>query len=165
MRFFLVGYMASGKSTVAKRLARQLNLDFFDLDTYIEATYQKSIDSIFKKEGEAAFRIIEHNCLQILLKQDNYVLALGGGTPCFYNNMDIINAQGKSIYIKMSIQSLADRLIHAKKKRPLIQQHNKQELTTYIAAHLYEREKFYLQAHYVIKGENLNILTLQNLIG
>lgn len=164
MRIFLMGYMGCGKSTAGKQLANKLHLNFLDLDKYIEQNYRQSIPTIFRNEGEEKFRELEHLSLQELLKQDNYVLSLGGGTPCFYNNMDLIKKSGISVYLKMSVQSLVNRLIHAKNPRPLIKEMTERELEEYISAHLPIREHYYSMADYTIKGENLNMGELELLI-
>lgn len=156
--------MGCGKSTVGKRLANRLHLTFLDLDSSIEKNYRQPISSIFANKGEEKFRELEHDCLKTILEQDDYVLALGGGTPCFYDNMELINKSGSSIYIQMSVKSLADRLIHAKRSRPLIEKMTEKEMQEYISSHLPIRENYYLKAHYTVKGEDLNIEELESLI-
>jgi shikimate kinase len=157
MRIFLIGYMASGKSTAGKKLASKLGMKFIDLDEYIETEYGKSIEDIFSGEGEERFRELEHRYLQKVSTQDNTVFSLGGGTPCFYNNMELINKNGTSIYFKMSADALAHRLANAKKKRPKIAGMNEEQLKTFIHNDVDKREIFYLQAHYKVKAKDLDI--------
>src|SRR5688500_7831796 len=110
MKIFLLGYMGCGKSSAGKKLANKLGFEFIDLDEMIEKQYQKSVSEIFETEGENKFREYEHNCLKGLLDKENIVISLGGGTPCYYNNMELINTHGTSIYLKMSTEVLASRL-------------------------------------------------------
>lgn len=157
MKIFLIGYMGSGKSTAGKKLASKLGLTFLDLDEYIETEYGKTISEIFDTEGEEKFRELEHLYLKKVLTFDNIVLSLGGGTPCFYNHMELLNNSGLTVYLKMSVDALASRLLNAKKKRPLIENMNESELKDFIEANLVKREPFYLQAHYKVKAKNLDI--------
>jgi shikimate kinase len=156
-RIVLVGFPGAGKSTVGKALARKTGLTFLDLDQEMERNYHSSISIFLEKFGEAFFRKCENEMLQKLLQQDNIVLATGGGTPCFYNAMSLINEKATSIYIKLSEESLFVRLMQAKKKRPLITQSTPEELKDYIKKTLKIREPFYRQAHIITKGESINI--------
>lgn len=157
MKLFLIGYMGSGKSTAGKKLAAKLGLGFLDLDEYIEKEYGKTIAEIFETEGEERFRELEHLYLKKVMEMDNIVLSLGGGTPCFYNHMEMINNNGISIYFKMSADALANRLMNAKKERPLIKNMSASELKEFITSSLEKRETFYLQAQYKVKAKDLNI--------
>jgi len=146
----LIGYMASGKSTLGKILADRLNFKFIDLDDFIESKERCSINDIFKQKGEIYFRKIETNYLKELLETDNkLILSLGGGTPCYGNNLELIqNSQGtKSIYLKASIPVLIERLEKEKAKRPIIAHiETKDLLTEFVAKHLFERSPFYEKA-------------------
>ena len=157
MKIFLIGYMGSGKSTAGKKLASKLGLTFLDLDDYIESEYGKTIPEIFEKEGEEKFRELEHLYLKKVLSFDNIVISLGGGTPCFYNHMELLNNSGLTVYLKMSVDALATRLVNAKKKRPLIQDMSEFDLKNFISTNLSKREPFYLQSHYKVKAKNLDI--------
>lgn len=157
MKIFLTGYMGSGKSTAGKKLANKLNFAFVDLDEFIESECGQSIPEIFAEKGENEFRAIEHNALKKLMNRENIVLSCGGGTPCYYGNMELMNNNGITIYLKMSADTLASRLLNAKGKRPLIEGKSESELREYIAAHLEKREDFYHQAQYTVKGKNLNV--------
>lgn len=157
MKIFLIGFMGCGKTTVGKKLAHQLGFNFLDLDEYIERSHGKSISEIIETGGEEKFRALESACLKEIVASDNTVIATGGGTPCFNNNMELINNKGISVYLKMSVDGLANRLGNAKTMRPLIKGLSEDELKNYILNKLTEREIFYLQAHYKVKAKNLNV--------
>lgn len=147
MNIVLVGYMASGKSAVGKLLSSQLKLKHIDLDDFIEKKEQLSISEIFKKKGEVYFRKKETEYLKELLKKsDNYCISTGGGTPCYGNNMEIIQKFATSIYLKTSIHEIYKRLKFAKNKRPLIAHLSNDSLLEFIGKHLFERAPFYQKA-------------------
>lgn len=149
--------MGSGKSTVGKKLAKELKYTFVDLDLEIESTLLKNVSEIFEQFGENYFREIETNCLQKIISTTNKaVVSLGGGTVCFNNNIAEIKKNGCLIYLQLDPKSLHNRLIHSKQKRPLIQNLNSAELLPYIESKLLEREKYYLASHIVINGFNIN---------
>ena len=158
MNVILIGYMASGKSTIGKILANQLHYDFIDLDDYIEKKEQTSIVNIFKSKGEIYFRKLETAYLKAVLKdKNNVVLSLGGGTPCYGNNMDVIlnDTNSKSIYLKTGIPALVSRLKNEKSKRPLIAHIETDDLLTeFIGKHLFERSQFYNLAETKITTDN-----------
>lgn len=160
MILVLIGYMASGKSTLGKVLATKLNYSFIDLDDYIEEEEKKSVNDIFKTKGEIYFRRQETNYLKnILSSKNNLVLSLGGGTPCYSGNMEIIiEAENvTSIYLKASIPTLVERLKTEKSKRPLIAHIKTDELLAeFIGKHLFERTQFYNQAQVTISTDNKN---------
>ena len=108
--------MGSGKSTIGRLLARQMKLDFIDFDKYIEDETKKTISEIFEAYGESKFREMEHEFLKKLLEKDNVVIYLGGGTPCFHNNIDIINKSGTSVFLDVDVDTLVERLSKEKKK-------------------------------------------------
>lgn len=153
---FLIGYMGSGKSTAGRKLSRSMGYFHFDLDEEIEKLAGKSISLIFSEEGEDAFRLLEHSVLASLTRRKNVVVSTGGGTPCFYNNLQLMNESGVTVYIKMKPESLAKRLQSAKIKRPLLEQVVHTDLTAFITEHLSRREDFYTRAHLTIKGESLD---------
>jgi shikimate kinase len=159
---FLIGYMGSGKSTNGRKLARSIGYFHFDLDEEIEKLVGKSIDQIFSEEGEDAFRLLEHSVLVSLTNRKNIVVSTGGGTPCYFNNMQLMKVAGVVVYIKMKPESLAKRLQSSKVKRPIIVRAQAGDLSAFITQHLAQREDFYKQAHLTIKGENLDFETLQN---
>jgi shikimate kinase len=156
-RLFLTGYMGSGKSTLGEKLASKLNYNFIDLDKFIEAEYQQTIPEIFSTKGESEFRAMENNSLKKLIEKDNLIIACGGGTPCYYNNMELMNNNGITVYIKMSVDTLISRLLVAKEKRPLIENKTEAELRAFVSRQLEKREDFYHQAQYTVKGKDLNV--------
>ena len=164
MRIYLIGYMGSGKSTAGKELAKKLGMDFSDLDQFIESEYGLTIEEIFDKKGEDEFRKIEYNALKLFLEKDNIVVSVGGGTPCFYDSMDLMNNNGVTVYLKMSVDSLSNRLMNAKKKRPLIRDMSEFDLKNFITSNLEKREPFYLKAQYKVKGKNLVVNELAEFI-
>ncbi|MFD2567707.1 shikimate kinase [Pseudotenacibaculum haliotis] len=153
MKIILLGYMGSGKTTIGKQLSKKVYAPFYDLDHYIESREGASISEIFKTKGEIYFRKIEHTYLKEFLQEnDSYVLSLGGGTPCYAGNMDIIlqEESAHSIYLQASIPTLKERIQRNKEKRPLVASLSDEKLTEYIAKHLFERRAFYEKAKHTI---------------
>lgn len=148
--------MGSGKSTIGKLLSDQLKLDFIDLDKYIEHETGKSITEIFAQNGEAGFRVMEHDYLKKVVTKDNMVVSLGGGTPCFHNNIDLINKNGTSVYLDVDLDVLTKRLSKEKNDRPLIKNLNDTELKSFIERNLEKRETIYKQASIIIKVKTLD---------
>ena len=163
-RVFLIGYMGSGKSTVGKKLAKKMNYSFVDLDYYIEKKHSKNISDIFSDRGEEVFRKLERDSLVEVIKMDNVVISLGGGTPCFFDNLQRIQENGISIYLKMPAQALLNRLNNAKIERPLLKGMGDNEKMEFIQQQLGERERYYLRAHLIFNAFNPNIDLLQELI-
>ena len=159
MKILLLGYMASGKSTIGKQLAKKLYLPFIDLDDYIIAKEKMEVSTIFKEKGEIYFRLIEHKYLQEILNSDkDVVLSLGGGTPCYADNIKLITESNAiSIYLKGSIQLIVERLKHEKNQRPLVANLEDEKLTEFIAKHLFERQAFYQQATFSIPIDNKSL--------
>ncbi|MCM0688672.1 shikimate kinase [Barnesiella sp. B2-R-119] len=145
---FLVGYMAAGKTTLGRRAAQLLNVEFIDLDDYIESRYRKRISDLFAERGEEGFRDIERRMLHEVAEFDNVLVATGGGTPCFFDNMEYMRHRGVTIYLAASVQTLCRRLSHAKVKRPLVAGKTPEELYEYITEMLNRRESYYRQADY-----------------
>lgn len=148
----LIGYMGSGKSTVGKVLARELEIDFIDFDDYIEAKESQSIPDIFKAKGEVYFRKKETFYLDELLdKKPNAVISLGGGTPCFGTNMETITASSPDVfYLKLSVDTLLNRLRPEKANRPLIKDIADEDLSDFIRKHLFERNYYYLKSPHIV---------------
>lgn len=157
----LLGYMGSGKSAVGKKLATHTNALFIDLDAYIEEKEGKKIADIFAEKGEIYFRKLESKYLkEVLLTEENIVLSLGGGTPCFAGNMEVVNLSVNtvSLYLQTSIATLAERLFPERQKRPLISHiETKEMLTEFIGKHLFERLSFYTLASHSISTDNKDI--------
>lgn len=155
MRIFLIGFMGCGKSTMGRALASKLNLTFIDLDTFLEEKYFKTIPQIFAEEGEESFRRKERNVLEEVCSFDNVILATGGGAPCFFDNMDLMNESGFCVFLDVDISSLVNRLIHAKTERPLIKGKSPEELHIFIEGLLAKRRPFYEKARYILKGSEI----------
>ena len=149
--------MGSGKTLVSKELSILNNFKIFDLDTEISKQNNRSITEIFKEKGEIFFRKTEKEVLEkILSSEKNIILSLGGGTPCYYNNIDSINEKTISVFLKTNVKTLAQRLSSEKDKRPLIQNISNEDLPEFIAKHLFERNPFYNQAKITINTDNLS---------
>jgi shikimate kinase len=155
-RYFLIGYMGSGKTTYGKLLTKSLNLSFIDLDVFIENKQKKSINQLFEEIGEDGFRKIERVALHEVSELENVIVATGGGTPCYFENMEYMNAHGETIYLRTSVRELRDRLKMSKSKRPLIQSKDLKELEEFIADHLEKRERFYLKSKFILDTDDLN---------
>jgi shikimate kinase len=158
MKIYLIGFMASGKTTVGLELAKKLNYEFIDLDVYIEQKHNKTIKQIFEQKGEDHFRTLENEALREVSSIDgNILIASGGGTSCFYNSIDYMNKTGLTIYIKVDVGELVSRLIESKTDRPLLWGKTPQELNNYILRVLNEREKYYEKAKITIESLNTSI--------
>lgn len=155
-RIILVGYMGSGKTTVGRQLAMALGVSFYDLDWYIEIRYRRSVSQIFREDGEEHFRQLEYNMLHEVAEFEDVVLSCGGGTPCYFDNMQYMNSLGETVYLKASPEVLAAHLKMARVERPLIKNKSGEELLTYIRESLSEREPFYMQAKHVINVDLLD---------
>jgi len=165
MRIFLIGFMASGKSSVGKKLAKKVDLPFVDLDDYIEEKYNSTIRLLIYEKGMDTFREIEKNSLDELIhKYKDVVISTGGGTPCFFDNMNVMNEKGRTIYLEVDIPTLVDRLMHAKKDRPLIWGKTKEDLTVYATDLLAKRKADYEKAQFKVNGKNLKIESLIDLV-
>ena len=154
-RVFLIGYMGVGKTTIGKLLSKELGVEFIDLDRYIENRYRKTIAQIFEQKGENGFRKIEHEMLREVATFQNVLISTGGGTPCFYDNMEMMNKQGITVYIKASVKELSARLLASKNVRPLIRDKTPQELKEFITQHFAERTVYYSQAEIVYENKQL----------
>ncbi|KAB7529612.1 AAA family ATPase [Flagellimonas olearia] len=159
MRIVLMGYMASGKSSVGRLLARDLQMEFVDLDDYIEEEQQKSVKSIFSEHGEIFFRKLEHKMLsQVLDGKENLILSTGGGTPCYSGNMDtILEKSDHSIYLQLSIPALVERLKKEKEQRPLVRNIEDTDLPEFVGKHLFERRTYYAQAKHIVECDGKNL--------
>lgn len=148
-RIILIGYMGAGKTTLGKILARSLNLEFIDLDWYIENRFHQSVNQLFATRGEEGFRKIEQNMLHEVAEFEDVVISAGGGTPCFFDNMEYMNQQGVTVYLKATPETLRTHLRMGKQKRPLIAQKNDKELDAFIRESLDKRESYYNQARLI----------------
>jgi len=151
----LLGYMASGKSAVARVLSAISNLEYTDLDTVISQKENMSIQDIFKRKGEIYFRKKESFYLnEILSQKSDIIVALGGGTTCYGENMELINQKATSFFINTPLKILVNRLLSEKTTRPLVSDLNDSDLMEFVAKHLFERMSFYEKAHYTIAAAN-----------
>lgn len=149
----LIGFMGAGKSTLGAQLAGVLGLAFIDLDKEVEASAGMTIREIFGGKGESYFRELERKVMADLLsREEPAVIALGGGTPCFFDNIDFINKHSHSIYLKCSPETLLLRLKNDRKERPLLAEKTQDELLGYIRAKLEEREGFYQMACWTVES-------------
>lgn len=153
MKYYLVGYMYSGKSTFGRRLATERGMGFLDLDQAFEERYHYTVPRFFAQFGEQAFRKLESQLLRSTANLDNMVIATGGGTPCYSGNMDFILANGTAIYLQMSIEDLVVRALRSHNPRPLMRGLSESDMRTKIASQLKEREVFYRRAQIVLDGK------------
>lgn len=163
-RVFLVGFMGSGKSTIGKYIANDMKWEFIDMDNYFEKKHNCTIKEYFAKYGEDQFRVAENEVVKELSTAENAVIATGGGAPCYYDNMDIMNSAGATIYINVEPEDLANRLSKAKSKRPLLANKSDEELLDYIKSKLGEREEHYRKAKMVVDGERMPFSAYKTLI-
>ena len=161
---FLIGFMGCGKTTLGRKLSNRLGYPFMDLDNILEAKVGMTIAQYFSEYGEAAFRKLESEVLQQTDYPEHAVISTGGGLPCFFDNMQWINAHGKSLYIKLSPKTLADRLEKEKEQRPLLREKHGEALIEFIADKLVEREHFYNQATIVADGLSLTAEKVEALL-
>ena len=135
-RIIIIGYMGAGKTTVGKALARELGLTFYDLDWYIEGRMRKTVPQIFAEKGEEGFRKIENAMLHEVAEFEDIVLSCGGGTPCFFDNMEYLNRQGDTVYLKATPDVLYKHLKMGKTERPLLKNKTKEEMYRFIEEQL-----------------------------
>ena len=147
--------MGAGKTTAGKNLAKKLDCTFCDLDHYIESRYQKTVSQIFDEFGEEKFREIERKMLEEVSDFENIVIATGGGTPCFFENIELMNNKGLTIYLHASSDILSKRLMLAKEKRPLIANKTEEELIIFVQEALDKRDIHYNKSHIKCKSENI----------
>jgi shikimate kinase len=160
MKIFLIGFMGCGKSTKAKQLAARLNCPVIDLDAIIVERENKTIAEYFAAHGEDGFRKLESETLKNYPYSETCVVATGGGLPCFFDNMNWMNANGKTVYLHMEPQALVSRL-HNRQKRPLIANMDDEQLLTFINKKLEERNPFYTKAHLIINAFDLDAEKLE----
>jgi len=151
-KIILLGYMGCGKSTIANRLSKITNIPYVDLDKSIEERTNLSINEIFEQRGEIYFRKLEREVfIELLNSPENIIIGLGGGTPCYANNHELLKGDNiLSIYLKASVDTLFERLVSNKSKRPLIADKNDDEMKEFIAKHLFDRSFYYNQAQYKV---------------
>ena len=163
-KIYIVGYMGAGKTTAARRIANHLGWSVVDTDVLFEEKYRVSVNDFFHKYDEPLFRRLESEILRSTENMENTVISTGGGTPCFNDNMAWMNQHGKTIFLRISPQAALDRLLHSKRKRPLVESKTETELAEYINVHYTSRLPFYEQAAIVVKAENLDVENLIRLL-
>jgi shikimate kinase len=158
-KIILLGYMGCGKSTIANKLSGMVQIPYVDLDEYIEKKANQTIKQIFETQGEIYFRKLEHTYfVELLNTPDKMIIGLGGGTPCYANNHELLKGDGViSIYLKASIDTLFNRLVANKSKRPLIADKSEEEMKEFIAKHLFDRSFYYNHAQYKVSVDDKSI--------
>ena len=158
MKIFLIGFMGCGKTHWGKELSEKLRIPFFDLDQKIEEKEEKSINEVFSEKGEEYFRLLEKEVLHLLVEShENFIMACGGGTPCFYNNIDYMNQRGITVWINCSTSCLVARLGKEKQNRPLIKDLDDDQLHTYIMKKVGDRRIFYQQADVILTEDEISV--------
>ncbi|MBO5181019.1 MAG: shikimate kinase [Paraprevotella sp.] len=155
IRIALTGYMGAGKTTIGRILAKELDIPFYDLDWYIEERFHKTIAQIFADKGEEGFRNTERQMLHEVAEFENIVLSCGGGTPCFFDNMDYLNRQATTVYLKATPEVLFQHLKMGKTERPLLKNKTEEEMIRFIKESLAGREPFYNRAKHIF---DINLL-------
>ena len=154
-RIILIGYMGAGKTTIGHALAKTLGLPFYDLDWYIETRMHRSVKQLFDERGEDGFRRIEHNMLHEVAEFENVIISCGGGTPCFFDNIDYMNRQADVVYLKANPDVLYEHLKMGRSVRPLLLGKSPDEVRQFIVEQLAKREPFYSKAHHTL---DINLL-------
>jgi len=164
MLIYLIGFMGSGKTSAGEKLAKKMGLGFADLDQLIEQKLKKNLSRIFEEKGEEFFREAEQKQLHATFKMTDTVIACGGGTPCYFDNMAQMKKHGKTVYIRLAAGSIFHRIAPVKEKRPLIADMPDLPLMEYIIRELDKRSFYYEQADIVVKGEDLNTEELAGIL-
>lgn len=158
MKIFLIGFMGSGKTHWGRQLSAKLGLPFYDLDTVIVEKEGRTIAELFSEKGEEYFRYLEKDTLEEIVDyQESFILSCGGGTPCFFNNIEFMKKNGKVIWLNTSIDALKQRLFKERTSRPLISEVNDEELRRYIVRKLSERRMYYQQADVTVSEESATL--------
>ena len=156
--------MGVGKSTIGKKLAKRLGYTFIDLDDVFELKYKLSVNTFFNKYGENLFRELESKILEATISMDKTIISTGGGTPVYYNGIDLINKNGTSVYLKMSLNNLVKRLMEAKKPRPLVQDKSHDELSEVVKVLMEKRQNTYEKANIIFDANKPDIEQLVKLL-
>lgn len=163
-RIYIVGYMGAGKTTAARRLAQRMGWEVVDTDALFEEKYKISVNDFFNKYDEPLYRKLESEVLKATESLDHVVVSTGGGTACFFDNMDWMNQHGLTIFLRISPQAAVDRVIHSRHKRPLVEGKSEEELTEFVSQHYASRLPFYEQARITAKSEDFDIESLMEAI-
>ncbi|KAA6332127.1 Shikimate kinase [termite gut metagenome] len=154
-RIFLIGYMGAGKTTLGRALAQKLNLSFVDIDWFIENRFHKTIRNLFEERGEIGFRELERKILHEVAEFEDVIISTGGGTPCFFDNMDLMNRKGRTVFLDVQPDVLFRRLRVTSASRPILRGKTDEELRTFIIQALDGRLPFYTQAQYTFNADEL----------
>ena len=152
-RIIILGYMGAGKTTLGHALSKVLDMPFYDLDWYIESRMRKTVSQIFEERGEEGFRTIERNMLHEVAEFENVIISCGGGTPCFFDNMEYMNQQGETVYLSATPEILYQHLQTGKKERPLLKGKSEEELKMFMQTQLNDRNVYYNQAKHIFRVE------------
>ncbi len=163
-RIYIVGYMGAGKTTAARRLAQRMGWEVVDTDALFEEKYKISVNDFFNKYDEPLYRKLESEVLKATESLDHVVVSTGGGTACFFDNMDWMNQHGLTVFLRISPQAAVDRVIHSRHKRPLVEGKSEEELTEFVNQHYASRLPFYEQARITAKSEDFDIERLMEAI-
>ena len=163
-RIYFVGYMGAGKTTAARRLANRLGWEVADTDALFEEKYKISVCDFFNKYDEPLYRKLESEVLKETENLKNTVISTGGGTACYFDNMDWMNQHGLTIFLRISEKAVIDRLLHAKRKRPLAIGKTEAELTEFVSKHYTSRLPFYEKAQITVKAEDFDLEKLIEMI-
>ncbi len=163
-RIYIVGYMGAGKTTAARRLAQRMGWEVVDTDALFEEKYKISVNDFFNKYDEPLYRKLESEVLKATENLDHVVVSTGGGTACFFDNMDWMNQHGLTVFLHISPQAAVDRVIHSRHKRPLVEGKSEEELTEFVNQHYASRLPFYEQARITAKSEDFDIERLMEAI-
>jgi shikimate kinase len=165
MKIFLIGFMGSGKTHWGRLLSQKLSLPFFDLDEQVSSNAGKSLPEIFATEGEEQFRLLEKDVLHIITEShDSFVMACGGGSPCYFNNIEYMNQAGTTVWINTPLEVLFTRLVKEKKERPLIKNLSDDQLRNFITRKYADRRIYYEQADLTVDDEPVQLDHLIDLI-
>lgn len=156
-KIYLVGYMGAGKTTTACRLAQRLGWEVADTDALFEEKYKISVNDFFNKYDEPLYRKLESEVLKATEGLENVVVSTGGGTACYFDNMEWMNSHGLTVFLRISPQAAVDRVIHSRHKRPLAEGKSEEELTEFVNSHYASRMPFYEQARLTVKSEDLDV--------
>ncbi len=155
-KIILIGYMGAGKTTLGKVLAQKMGLTFYDLDEYIEDRFHRTIPQIFAESGESGFRDLERRMLHEVAEFEDVIISCGGGTPCFFDNMDYMNTCGETVFLNASPEALKAHLLMGKTQRPLIQGKSPEELLDFIKDSLQKRLPYYKKAKHTLSIDVIN---------
>ncbi len=158
MKIFLIGFMGTGKTHWGRLLSQKLGLPFFDLDEQIVNSAEKSINEIFAEKGEEQFRLLEKETLYIINEShESFIMACGGGTPCYFNNIVYMKEAGMVVWINTSVPTIFERLLKEKEHRPLLRDLTDDQMRSFIAKKISDRRIYYEQAQVVLEEEDMNI--------